>query len=95
MSFSDDIKSMLDGPFGVSCTGGSPSVTANGILNEPTSMAVGDQIIFTDYLLTCLSSDFGNLNSGDTLTVGGTAYTVRAVEKNDDGLEAQISLQKT
>ena len=93
MSFSDDIKSMLDGPFGVSCT--AASTTANGILNEPTSMAVGDQIIFTDYLLTCLASDFGNLNSGDTLTVGGTAYTVRAVEKNDDGLEAQISLQKT
>ena len=93
MSFSDDIKSMLDGPFGVSCTAG--SVSANGILNEPTSIAVGDQIIFTDYLLTCLASDFGNLNSGDTLTVGGTAYTVRAVEKNDDGLEAQISLQKT
>ena len=84
---------MLDGPFGVSCTAG--SVSANGILNEPTSIAVGDQIIFTDYLLTCLASDFGNLNSGDTLTVGGTAYTVRAVEKNDDGLEAQISLQKT
>ena len=87
---------MLDGPFGVSCTGGSPSVTANGILNEPTSYAVGDQVIYTDYILHCRTADFGtNLETGDTITVGGTAYEVRELQKTADGLETQISLSKT
>ena len=86
MSFADDIKSMLDGPFGVSCTAG--ATTANGILDEPTSVVAGDQVLMVDRVVHVL-------NSGDTLTVGGTAYTVREVQKADDGLEAQISLQKT
>jgi hypothetical protein len=93
VSFADDLSSMLDGPFAVSCTAG--STTANGILNEPTAMALGDQVVYTDYVLTCLASAFGNLVAGDSITCGGTAYTVRAVELGLDGLEAQISLSKT
>ena len=93
MSFSDDLAGMLDGPFGVSCTAG--STTSNGILNEPTSMAVGDQIIYSDYVLICLASKFGSLVAGDSITVDGTAYEVREVQKSEDGLEAQIALSKT
>ena len=94
MSFADDLTGMLDGPFGVSCTAG--STTANGILNEPTSYAVGDQVIYTDYILHCRTADFGtNLETGDTITVGGTAYEVRDLQKTADGLETQISLSKT
>lgn len=84
---------MFDGPFGVSCTSG--STTANGILNQPTAMAVGDQIIYTDYVLHCEASKFGSLATGATITVDGTAYEVRDIQKTDDGLEAQISLSKT
>ncbi len=93
MSFADDLTSMLDGPFGVSCTAG--STTANGILNEPTAMAVGDSIIYSDYTLHCLASAFGDLVAGDSITVDGTAYTVRGNERGLDGLEAEISLSKT
>ena len=93
MSFADDLTSMFDGPFGVSCTAG--STTANGILNEPTSYAVGDQVIYTDYILHCRTADFGSLNTGDTITGGGTAYEVRELQKTADGLETQISLSKT
>ena len=84
---------MLSSPFGIPCTGG--GVTANGILNEPTSYAVGDQVIYTDYILHCRTADFGSLNTGDTITVGGTAYEVRELQKTADGLETQISLSKT
>tara|TARA_R100000458_G_C8267179_1_gene242167 strand:- start:1902 stop:2183 length:282 start_codon:yes stop_codon:yes gene_type:complete len=93
VSFADDLTSMLDGPFGVSCTAG--STTANGILNEPTAMAVGDQILYSDYVLICEASKFGSLVAGDSLTVDGTAMEVKAVELGLDGLEAQIALSKT
>ncbi len=93
MSFADDLAGMLDGPFGVSCTSG--STTSNGILNEPTAMAMGDQIVYSDYELICKAADFGTLVAGDSITVGGTAYTVRANERGLDSLEARLSLSKT
>ena len=40
-------------------------------------------------------SKFGSVATGSTMTVDGTAYEVREVQKTDDGLEAQISLSKT
>ena len=100
MSFSDDLIAMLDGPFGVSCTGGSPLVTANGILDEPTSVIAGDQVLYTDYVLHCMDSDFGMLKSGDAITIKNAAgkdidYTVRTNESGLDGLTREISLQKT
>ena len=94
MSFADDIKSMLDGPFGVSCTGGSPSVTANGILDEPTSVVAGDQVIFVDRVLTCKFADFGSLGAGDAIAVNSVNYKVRQNSKDLDGLTCQISLEK-
>ena len=94
MSFADDIKSMLDGPFGVSCTGGSPSVTANGILDEPTSVVAGDQVLFVDRNVLVKQSDFGSLVGGDSITVDGVSYKVRTNEQGLDGLTCQISLEK-
>ena len=91
MSFADDLTSMFDGPFGVSCTAG--STTANGILDEPTSVVAGDQVLFIDYVFHTAS--FGTLKAGDSITVDGTAYTVRTNEAGLDGLTREISLQKT
>ena len=92
MSFADDITSMLDGPFGVSCTAG--ATTANGILDEPTSIVAGDQVIMVDRILHCKNSDFGTLVGGDAITVNSINYVVRTNEKDLDGLTCQISLSK-
>ena len=92
MSFADDIKSMLDGPFGVSCTAG--ATTANGILDEPTSVVAGDQVIFVDRVLTCKFADFGSLGAGDAIAVNSVNYKVRQNSKDLDGLTCQISLEK-
>ena len=86
---------MLDGPFGVSCTGGSPLVTSKGILDSPSSIIAGDQILYTDYVLHCMDADFGMLKAGDDLTVDGVDYTVRTNEAGLDALAREISLQKT
>ena len=51
MSFADDLTAMLGGPFGVSATSG--GTTANGILDEPTSVIAGDQILTTEYIFHC------------------------------------------
>ena len=84
---------MFGSPFGVSATSG--GTTADGILDQPTSVVAGDQVIYVDYVLHCKNSDFGTLTAGDAITVDGTAYTVRTNEAGLDGLTREISLQKT
>ena len=83
---------MFDGPFGVSCTAG--ATTANGILDEPTSVVAGDQVLYVDRVLHCKFADFGTLVGGDAFTVDGVNYKVRTNEKDLDGLSCQISLEK-
>ena len=69
-------------------------VTGKGILDEPTSVVAGDQVLYVDRVLHCKSSSFGNLVGGDSITVGGVNYKVRTCEKDIDGLTCQISLEK-
>jgi len=83
---------MLDGPFGVSCTAG--ATTANGILDEPTSVVAGDQVLMVDRVVHVLNSQFGSLVTGDSITVDSVSYKVRTNEKDLDGLTCQISLEK-
>jgi hypothetical protein len=83
---------MFDGPFGVSCTAG--STTANGILDEPSSVVAGDQVIMIDRVLHCKFSDFGTLVGGDSITVNSVNYKVRTNERGLDGLTCEISLEK-
>ena len=83
---------MFDGPFGVSCTAG--STTANGILDEPSSVVAGDQVIMIDRVLHCKFSDFGTLVGGDSISVNSVNYKVRTNEKGIDGLTCEISLEK-
>ena len=83
---------MFDGPFGVSCTAG--ATTANGILDEPTSVVAGDQVLYVDRVLHCKNSDFGSLVAGDAISVNSVNYKVRTNEKDLDGLTCQISLEK-
>jgi hypothetical protein len=92
VSFTNDLTEMFGGPFGVSATSG--GTTANGILDSPTSVIAGDQILTTEYIFHCKNSDFGTLIAGSAITVGGVAYTVRQNEAGLDGLTREISLSK-
>ena len=94
MSFADDLNEMLgvNSPFSVSCVAGGTS--SYGILDEPTSIVAGDQVIMIDRGLHCKNSDFGTLVGGDAITVDSVNYVVRTNEKDLDGLTCQISLSK-
>lgn len=94
MAFTEDATTQnvyLD-DFGVSCTSG--GTTAKGILEQPDQILAGDMIISTEYELTAKTSDFGSLVSSDTITVDGTAFTVRDVRKENDGVFCRLSLSK-
>jgi len=92
VSFADDLATMLNGPFGVSISAG--GVSAKGILNQPSSFAAGDSIIYTDYVLFCESSKFGSLVAGDAIAVNSVNYVVRDNQADLDNLTCEISLSK-
>ena len=79
--------------FGVSCTAG--ATTALGILDMPSQIIANDMVLSTDYMLTALATDFGNLVYGNAITVASVAYTVRETRLIDDGSFVEIALQKT
>lgn len=93
MTLSDDLDVFFSDSSAVSATAG--STTGNGHLDEPTNVAVGDQVLFVDYAFRCKTSDFGSLKSGDAITINSVAYTVRMAEQEDDGLITVLSVQKT
>lgn len=92
MPLTEDLGAFFN-DFGVSCTAG--AVSALGILDMPSQVLVGDQVLSTDYTLTAKASDFGSLVYGDTITVAGVAYTVREARLIDDGALVELGLQKT
>ena len=92
MALSDD----LDGFFSdMAVTATSGGTTGKGILSEPTTIEIGGQVLFVDYNFICKSSDFGNLATGATITIDSTAYEVREISKDVDGLVSTISVSKT
>jgi hypothetical protein len=93
VSFSDDLTTMLGSPFAVSATSG--GTTANGLLMQPSQVALDGMVLFTDYTFRSKASDFGSLVAGASITVDGTAYTVRETRLLNDGLEVEISIQKS
>ena len=94
MSFADDLTEMLgaDSPFSVVCVAGGTS--SYGILDEPTSVVAGVQVLYVDRVLHCKFSDFGTLVGGDSITVNSVNYKVRTNERGLDGLTWEISLEK-
>jgi riboflavin synthase alpha subunit len=91
MPLTEDLSGFFN-DFGVSCTAG--AVTALGILDMPTQVLAGDQVLSTYYTLTAKASDFGSLLYGDSITVAGVAYTVREARLIDDGAIVELGLQK-
>lgn len=90
---------LLDDPtiyladFGVDVVAG--SITGLGILDMPSEVIIDNQIITTDYALTCEASKFGNLLYGSQITVNGVAYEVRSAMLMTDGAFVQLSLQRS
>ena len=92
MALTEDLDIFL-ADFGVSCTAG--ATTANGILDMPSQVISDGMVLTTDYTLTARTSTFGSLIRGDSITVDGTAYTVRETMLLDDGKFVQLGIQKT
>jgi hypothetical protein len=92
MAITEDLDIFL-ADFGVSCTAG--ATTANGILDMPSQVISDGMVLTTDYTLTARASAFGSLIRGDSITVDGTAYTVRETMLIDDGKFVQLGIQKT
>lgn len=87
-----DDPSIYLADFGVTVTAG--AVTGTGILDMPSELIVDGQIISTDYTLTCEASKFGALLYGSQISVNGVPYTVRVATLVNDGVFAQLSLQR-
>ena len=79
MTLSDDLEVFFSDSSALSATAG--STTGKGHLDEPTNVAVGDQVLFVDYAFRCKTSDFGSLKSGDAITINSVAYTVGWLKK--------------
>jgi hypothetical protein len=78
--------------FGVTVVSG--AISGLGIFDMPSEMIIDNQIITTDYTLTCAASEFGHLLYGSRVNVNGVPYTVRATQLVHDGVFVQISLQR-
>lgn len=93
MALSENLDTFLStAEFAVAVTNGVTATT--GILDMPSEVIAGGMVITTDYALTIKSSVYPNLKYGDSLTVGGAAYTVREVRLIDDGAFSTVYLQK-
>lgn len=92
MAFTEDL-SIFFGDFSVPVVFG--SIKGVGILDMPSEIVANGVVLSTDYSLTCLTSVFGSAKYGDTITVDGTAYTVRESLQIDDGKLSTIMLTRT
>jgi hypothetical protein len=79
--------------FGLSVTSGAYSGV--GILDMPSEIIADGVVLTTDYRLLVKTSDFPALARGSSMTVDGTAYTVREPMLIDDGKITQVMLMRT
>jgi hypothetical protein len=92
MAFTENLDVFL-ADFGVTVTSG--AISGIGLLDMPGELVADGMIITTDYSLRCEASKFGTLAYGASITVGGTAYTIRENRLIEDGVFCEITLQKT
>ena len=88
-----DDPSIYLADFGVTVTAG--AVTGTGILDMPSEILLDNQIISTEYTVTCEASKFGDLLYGSQVNVNGAAFEVRATVLLTDGVFVQLSLQRS
>jgi hypothetical protein len=78
--------------FGVSVTAG--AVSGLGIFDMPGEAVLNGMAISMAYTLTCLTSEFGSLGYGASITVDGDAYLVQEAAKISDGTFIQLTLER-
>ena len=91
MALSEDLAVFLN-DFGVSVTAG--SITGIGLLDMPGMEVLGGMVVVTDYSLTVRTSEFGDLQFNDAITVAGVSYQVREARQLDDGAFTELLLIK-
>ena len=92
MSIQTDSLDAIFSDFAVPVVAG--GVSGLGVLDEPTTIVAGDQLISTEYVLHCKASSYSGIKAGDSVNVGGVAYTCRTNERDLDGFTSQISSSK-
>jgi hypothetical protein len=70
------------------------AVTGTGIFDAPGDLLHDGDIVSTDYTLMVKTSEFGAVQYGDAITVGGVSYTVRFFRSLDDGQLGVIVMTK-
>ena len=91
--FAEDLGAFL-ADFGVQCTAGSASFL--GIFDQPASvvgLGHGD-VVSAEYSVVIKGTDAAALKSGNTITVGGTAFKVREKLPEGDGAFVRLTLSK-
>jgi hypothetical protein len=90
---SEDIDLFFTTVLGSTATivSGTSTVSAAVYFDEPSQSALNGAVMVDDPSIT-YPTRLG-LARGDSVTVDGTAYTVRSVEKLDDGLISRAVLQ--
>ena len=92
-----DLDIFLQEPFGqkVYYSG----VTKMGVLDMPDQILSGDMIYSTDYVLQVKTSDFTDLEIGETISTKldgiTTDFEVKGQRMLDDGKLTEITLSKT
>jgi hypothetical protein len=93
MAFTEDLGAFFSqADFAVPLTWG--LVTAEVILDAPDEQIIDGRVLSREYAITYESADLVGLSGGATVTVDGTAYTVREVTALDDGKIMRATLRK-
>lgn len=93
MAFTEDLSAFFStDDFAVPLTWG--QVTAEVILDAPDEEIIDGRVVSREYAITYEAADLVGLAGGASVTVDGTAYTVREVTALDDGKIMRATLRK-
>ena len=94
MAFAENLSVFFDAAgFGLTATWG--AFTATVILDAPTEDILGGRVSSDEYQVILPFASFPNIARGASITVAGVAYTVREVDRLDDGAIKRMRLTKT
>lgn len=94
MAFSEDLAAFFSqADFAVPLVWGAE--TANVILDAPDEQFIDGRVLSREYAITYEAADLVGLAGGASVTVDGTAYTVREVTALDDGKIMRATLRRT
>lgn len=92
MSFTESVAAFF-GDLSVSATivTGTSTSVASVYFDNPSTLALAGAVVMDAPSIVAQTS--AGLARGSTVTIGGTAYTARIVEKLDDGALVRVTLE--